>query len=172
MYFGCIILGIRIPCFGVWITYIFWCRTPEFACLLTQKALHNFCLCALSLWRDAASTIHHWPLLLPCLHLSSDPQVSFMKDERYTREEQSASVRNTVLIPECVGSPMRKSECVVLFKRPGKYCCCELKVTNIQGRELPKIWEKGGLPLWFLSSYRRAVAENEESLQPAFLGFF
>lgn len=35
------------------------CRTLEFACVLTQKAVHSFCLRAPNLWRDAASTIHH-----------------------------------------------------------------------------------------------------------------
>lgn len=60
-------------------------------------------------------------------------------------------------------------ECSFAKKSLVKYCCCELKVTNAQGRE------------WLISGKKRvcssgfsaptAVAENEESFQPPFLVF-
>lgn len=153
------------------ILFFFLCSTPEFACLLTQKVVQNFCLSASNLWRDAASTIHYCPLLLPGLHLSSHLQLYVSGWKVHKRRSVCFCQKHSFDSRMC-GVPMRKSESAGMTKKPGKILLLWTEGHKHTGERMTCIWENGGLPLWFLSSYRRVVAENEESFLPPFFGFF
>lgn len=151
MCFGCIILGIEIPCSGLWVSYffLFFVQNSRICMSAHPKSCAEL-LFVCTRFMEGCS--QHNSLLpptpaMPAPILTPTVVCQWMKS---TQEKNNLLLSETQFWFQNAWGPHEKIwECRFDKKNLVKYCYCELKVTNTQGRELPTSGKKGVCPSGF-----------------------